>query len=950
MILYSSSTQDNPPPRDAGRYIRIGIAALIGIIIFVMVSNQAVILFMNVKEFGHLFTQPLYYSLLSAVILASIVLIRVNIKNRSSIAWYSIHAAINFLKKGNNYSVTENIPSFKDYKLSIPNFIIWQITKVLLFGAFFANLMFGFAVSYMLQGNDLGVQSIWGLFSFPFTTPPTDPSYSFDKVTPMIPTLIVLVPPILAAIGLRLVLYVGLHNIVRVIINYVQDASKGKPKFLDYIATIEGIIGIGILWAGINMFFTDQIDYNTKYAIGGTLVAGFALIAFYFIDKFKSKVIIHPSKRDVYIRILTLITIAVIAGSIMAVNNSIADAKKIEYLGPYKAQQIGVNRYLGQLDQIQITPHEVKQSSSIRPTDIPDYVMQNNALLSKIRVWDSEGALAKIKPEIGLIPYVGFENNDILRFNDTLYWTASMKPILPTSVTRENTWYNQHLVYTHVDNGFLALDASNGTIVDSSNLFKQRVMYYGEGGLFAETWAAYPVNRDGKTAELNNATYYGKGGIDVSPPISQIFEPNFFLSYPTEPIHIIRYRDIHDRMQLLYPYFQYNLFGKAVDVLPVTDGKRTYWLIPLIVGFDTKNVPWSVSNPYLRLVGYALMDTYDGNVTLIKTGDDFFTKMFVSEYGNNFIDTPSWLQKQLRYPEALFNWKVDMFNIYHVTDTSTFIQAKDFYEVPNGLGTYYVEAKPPGYDKTSFIGILSLELQGSQGRNLAGFMTVQNDIPNLGKMQFYQVPLDSKTKLLGPSAVSEALSRDPDYAKLQTLLRNPRPGDNILYRISNDDVYFIPVYTAGSGGVVTQLGTIAAVGAAFEGEYHVGLGNTPQQAFAAYLAKLSGVAPSNVTSALQLDHASRIATLRSVLEADNLKIVSPTSIQLPLSFEEGKTSFLQQSDLDNTKKLISTFLKNFVQPRSDRIIFWEENSTVKLGTIVVVDNVPELHYISIEVG
>ena len=163
--MYSSSTQDNPPPRDAGRYIRIGLGALIGIIIFVMVSNQAVILFMNVKEFGHLFTKPLYYSLLSSVILASIVMIRVNIKNRSSIAWYSAHTAINFLKKGNNYSLTENIPSFKDYKLSIPNFVIWQITKVMLFGAFFANLMFGFAVSYMLQGNDLGVQSVWNLFS-----------------------------------------------------------------------------------------------------------------------------------------------------------------------------------------------------------------------------------------------------------------------------------------------------------------------------------------------------------------------------------------------------------------------------------------------------------------------------------------------------------------------------------------------------------------------------------------------------------------------------------------------------------------------------------------------------------------------------------------------------------------------------------------------------------------
>jgi uncharacterized protein len=947
LILYNSSTQSSPPPRDAGKYIRIGIVALIAIVIFVLTSNQAVILYMNSQEFGTLFTKPLYFSLISAVVLASITLIRVNIKNRSSISWYILNLGLAFFKRGSNSSVAENIPSFKEYKLSIPNFVIWQITKVVLFGAFFTNLMFGFAVSYLFEGHDLGTNTITKIFSLPFTLPPTDPSYALTNVVPMIPSLTILIPPLLAVIGLRLVLYVGLHNIIGLVTRYIQDASKGKPKFLDYVATIEGILGIGVIWIGITMFFTDQIDYNTKYAIGGTLAAGFALVAFYFIDKFKSKVIIHPSKRDIYIRVLTFVIIAVIAGSIMTVNNSIADARKIEFLGPYKAEQIGVNRYLGQLDQISVIPQETKLTS-ISANEIPSYVSQNDELLNKIRVWDWDAAFAKLKPEIGLIPYVDFENNDILRFNDTLYWSASMKPILPTSVSAENTWYNQHLVYTHVDNGFLTLNAHDGTIVDSNQFFKQRMIYYGEGGLFSETWAAYPQNRQ-TSAELNNATYNGTGGIDVKPPISQLFEPNFFLSYPTEPIHIIRYRDIHDRMQLLYPYFQYDLFGKQLDVLPVSDGKKTYWLVPLIVGLDTKNVPWSVSNPYLRLVGYALVDIYNGKVTLIKTGDDFFTNMFESQYGDQFIKMPSWLSKQLRYPEALFNWKVDMFNIYHVTDTSTFIQAKDFYEVPDGLGTYYVEEKPPGFNDTTYVGLLSLELRGSQGRNLAGYMIVQNDVPNLGKMQFYQVPLDSKTKLLGPSAVREALARDSDFAQLQTLLRTPRVGDNILYRIGNQDVYFIPVYTAGSGGVVTQLGTIAAVGAAFDGEYYVGLGNTPQQAFATYLAKVSGVAPSSVTVALQLDESTRISTIKSILQDQKVTVLIPRTIQFPLTFEEGKVSFTQQSDLDNTKNLISTFVKDFTHPPGARILFWQDNSTVKLGAVSVVDNVPELHYITIGV-
>ena len=945
--MYSSSTQSNPPPRDASKYVRLGIVAIIAIVIFVMGSNQAVILYMNFQEFGTLFTKPLYFSLVSALVLSSIALIRVNIKNRSSISWYSLNVALTFLKRG-NYGGPESIPSFKEYKLSIPNFIIWQITKVLLFGAFFTNLIFGFALIYLLQGNDLGIQNVWNIFSLPFNTPALDPNYAVTQVVPMIPALTVLVPSLLAVVGMRLVLYVGLHNIVRIITSYIQDAAKGKPKFLDYVSTVEGLIGVGVIWAAFNMFFTDQIDYNTKYQIAGTFAAGFALVAFYFIDKFKSKVIIHPSKRDIYIRILTLVIIAIIAGSIMVVNNSIADARKIEYLGPYKAQQIGVNRYLGQLDQISIVPNNVKLSP-VPPDQIPAYVAANNDVLSKVRVWNWDAAFAKLKPEIGLIPYVDFEDNDILRFNDTLYWTASMKPILPSSVSAENVWYNQHFVYTHVDNGFLTLDAHNGTIVDSSQFFKQRIIYYGEGGLFTDTWAAYPVGRTA-TAELNNASYSGTGGLDVSPPASQLFEPNFFLSYPTQPIHIMRYRDIHDRMQLLYPYFQYDLFGKQVASLPVVDGNKTYWLMPLIVGFDTKNVPWSVSNPYLRLVGYALIDTYNGNVTLIKTGNDFFTNMFYSQYKDKFIDTPQWLNKQLRYPEELFDWKVDMFNIYHVTDTSTFIQANNFYEVPDGVATYYVEAKPPGFDKPTYLGILSLELQGSAGRNLAGYMTVQNDVPNLGKMQFYQVPLNSTTKLLGPTSVSEALDKDSDFRQLRTLLQNPTLGDNILYRVGDHDVYFIPVYTAGSGGVVSQIATIAAVGAAFDGEYFVGLGSTPQEAFTAYLAKLSGVTSSNVTATLSLDESSRISAIKSILDADKITVVTPTTIQLPLTFEEGQTSFEQPSDLSNAKTLISGFVKNFVSSGGNRVIFWQENSTVNLGTIIVVNNVPELHYISIGVG
>ena len=635
----------------------------------------------------------------------------------------------------------------------------------------------------------------------------------------------------------------------------------------------------------------------------------------------------------------------------MAVNNSIADARKLEFLGPYTAQQIGVNRYLGQLDEIQENIHDVKLIS-VSPNNINNYISQNADVLDVIRIWDWEAAFAKLKPEIGLIPYVDFEDNDILRFNDTLFWTASMKPILPPSVAVENVWYNEKLVYTHVPNGFLTLGATDGNIVDSSSVFKQRQIYYGEGGLLSETWSGYPVNRGDESAELNNVFYSGDGGLTIAPPLSYIFEPNFLLSFPTEPIHIMRYKDVNERMKILYPYFLYNLFGKELDIVPVTDGENSYWLMPLIVGFGTSDVPWSVGNPYLRLVGFALINTYDGNIELLKSGDDFFSDMFKSQYKNEFIEIPGWLEEQIRYPQELFNWKTEMYNIYHITNVETFIQANEFYEIPRGLDTYYIQAKPLGFDKTEFIGLLSLELRGSQGRNLAGYMIVENDLPNLGKMQFYEIPLNSTTKLIGPTAVREALDRDPDFAQLKTLLRNPRIGDNILYRVGEQDTYFIPVYTAGAGGVVAQLGTIAAIGAAFTGEYYVGLGETQEKAFEAYLQKLSGVVTATATNgeSFDLDRTARIDAIKSVFEGEELEILIPSSIQIPLSFKEGEIVFYIPADQDGTEELISEFIDDFVKPRTDRVFMWEEEDVLNFGTILIVQNIPEMHYISIEVG
>ncbi len=948
--MYSASTERAPPP-NAGKYVKFAIVAAIGLTILFIVGVQGITLFMNISEFDDKFIKPLFYSVISALILSAVSLVRVNVARRSSIFWYVISTAITFMGRSSREPISAGITSYRDYRIGSVQFVIWQITKIFLFGAFFTNVLFGFAAMEVIDGNTLGVENIPTLFSLPFVTPPTDPAYSDEQIIPIIPALLVLIPPILTAVGLRLILYVGLHSMIGVITSYIHDTSEGKPRYLNYVSTIEAIIGIGVLWTGFNLFFTSQIDYNTRYVIAGVLIIGFTFIAFSLTDRIRAKVLTHMLSRDVYIRILVIIAITIITVGIILVNDSIADARKIEYLGPYTAQQIGVNRYLAELDQINEKVHDV-HLDPISANNIDSYIRQNSDVLDVIRVWDWEAAFAKLKPEIGLIPYVAFEDNDILRFNNTLYWTASMTPILPPSVDVADRWYNEHLVYTHVPNGFLTLDATEGQIVDSSKFFSQRLIYYGEGGLLADTWSGYPVNRGDVSAELNEEFYDGTGGLTLPPPMSWIFEPNFLLSFPTEPIHIMRYKDINSRMETLYPYFVYNFFDKELDSYPVTDGIDSYWLVPLIFGIRADDVPWADDNYYIRLIGYALIDTYDGEIRLLKVGDDFFTEMFENQYGEEFEPIPSWLQEQVRYPVELFNWKTSMYNFYHVTDVETYIQANEFYEIPRGLDTYYIEAKPPGFEKPEFVGLLSLELRGSQGRNLAGFMVVQNDLPNLGNMQFYEVPLNSTTKLIGPTAVNEALDRDPDFAQLKTLLRNPRVGDNILYHVGDHDTYFIPVYTAGAGGVVAQLGTIAAVGAAFTGEYHVGLGQTQEEAFEAYLQKLSGI-PTNsaVTggSSAELERSDRISLIKGLFAEADIEIIEPTSIQVPVSFQEGEIFFYTDAERRDTEELISDFIDEFAAP-TERVFIWEQDDAFNFGTIIVKDGITQLHYISIEVG
>jgi len=197
---------------------------------------------------------------------------------------------------------------------------------------------------------------------------------------------------------------------------------------------------------------------------------GAFFIAYGFLDNRRSKIIVIPERKQIYTRLFTILAITIVTGSLMAINNTIADAKKIQWAGAYIAQEIAVNRYIAELDKVQTVNYSLaappslsspssSASSSLPPPSISAMVNGNNDALNNIRLWDQQAAQLKLKPQLGQKNDVNFADTNIVRFNNTMYWAAPTAPNLPADVTPENIWYNEHFVYTHSGKSVLMMEA-----------------------------------------------------------------------------------------------------------------------------------------------------------------------------------------------------------------------------------------------------------------------------------------------------------------------------------------------------------------------------------------------------------------------------------------------------------------------------------------------------------
>ena len=149
--------------------------------------------------------------------------------------------------------------------------------------------------------------------------------------------------------------------------------------------------------------------------------------------------------------------------------------------------------------------------------------------------------------------------------------------------------------------------------------------------------------------------------------------------------------------------------------------------------------------------------------------------------------------------------------------------------------------------------------------------------------------------------------------------------------------------------------TWAAVGAAFDGEYNVGItdSNSAKDAFREFLKKLGEFDSTSTSddSTLTLTYEDKLNNTINLFTDNGFTILLPESIDLPLTFNEGNILYLEDKDLDTVQIEVDDFLNklndlNEIQDVT-RIFLWETDNSVNFGAIVVVEGISELHYISV---
>jgi len=469
-------------------------------------------------------------------------------------------------------------------------------------------------------------------------------------------------------------------------------------------------------------------------------------------------------------------------------------------------------------------------------------------IISHIRTYDQNASRLSMQNQIGT-NWEALADSDIVYINYTEYWIAPRK--IRDDPNFALDWVQTHIIYTHSE-GFVAVNPVTGEIAQPNSypsvfgVPSDSPIYFGES---PGNYYTILNNTQGFT-EIGNITYQGAPDAKLNGFLNWWFIEDWGFKTFDETNYLIK-RNINDRVGgILLPHM---ILGD--DPYLVFDGanKRMYYCIDIILDFPSFS--GYIQSDIVRWLGVVLIDTALGTMNFYQYNNAYanlpydFLQIYIDKY--NWEPMPSWLIPQLKYPEILIEYQMQIDYTYHVRETTTWRNGNDWFELPLGSDLYYLIYNVG--NGTTYVGASTVEFKSASVGNLVGFYIVENgkDPNNLGKVTFYRNGTAGETQMIGlTTAISAYQQKDAQYLRL---LITPRPGNYLIYPLANSLYYVIPFYDR-TGTFKETLKRVALVNA-FNPAI-IGIGNNTLQAYQAL--KVSSPVPPGILSLSVLTSPSNV--------------------------------------------------------------------------------------------
>ena len=631
---------------------------------------------------------------------------------------------------------------------------------------------------------------------------------------------------------------IAVFNII--VTMYMQGFNKNAFKvsgrrFTGFITAFFVLLSLGFVIRIFNLLYSTRgIVYGAGYIDLKVSLPMYALAALCcLISAISMGVGLRKGKIHVaFFGPILLVAVLVLGYSAEGVvQKFIVHPDELAKESPYIARNIeATNEAYGLAD---IEEFEISGEANLTAQDL----QEEGATVQNIRITDYRPTLQIYNQLQVLRYYYSFVDVDIDRYeiDGTQRQVFIAARELDQSAFANQTWINKYLKYTH-GYGAVLSPVNEVTSQGQPELWiKDLPPTSGVEGLtitrpeiyFGELTNDYVlVNTDEPEfdypiGESNAETFYeGTAGIKMNFANRILFtldKANYrilFSGLINSDSKILLNRNINERVQKIAPFLIYD----NEPYLVINEEGRLFWILNAYTASDkypyseiytNSNSLFNGKN-YVRNSVKITVDAYNGDVNFyIIDEEDPIVQSYANIFPTLFKDIeqmPQDLRSHLQYPTSLLNVQSEIYENYHMKNTTVFYNKEDSWSIAKeiygedtvDMEPYYVNMCLPNSDELEYL--LIQPFTPYQKDNMVAWLAVRNDGENYGDMVVLTFPKQSL--IYGPMQIENRISNDSEISQNLSLWNQQGSsvirGDLVVVPINDSVIYVEPIYLTAS--------------------------------------------------------------------------------------------------------------------------------------------------------